>query len=175
VTTQWVLALSPGRGVRVLLLVRFRRPVRVEFALVFGPATWEPWRTSPSLGGYRWRAGGRERRDRVPQCRSLRDRPAGAAGGAGQDAGLPTLPVEKRLGMIDTLLRLSDQRLKLHGLYSKPSSDTKQLPTDPIRLEVTIIPSGNRQMIDDSDEEEYREDGIDAGDVEYGRKISGGI
>jgi hypothetical protein len=37
VFTQWMLARFPGTGVQVLLLVRFRRPVRTEFALAFGP------------------------------------------------------------------------------------------------------------------------------------------
>lgn len=37
VFTQWMLALSQGSVVQVLLLVRFMRPVRTEFALAFEP------------------------------------------------------------------------------------------------------------------------------------------
>lgn len=37
VFTQWGPTFSPSQGVQVLLLVRFKKPVRTEFALAFGP------------------------------------------------------------------------------------------------------------------------------------------
>lgn len=37
VRTQWVLAFSPNMAVQPQLMVRFTRPVRIEFALAFGP------------------------------------------------------------------------------------------------------------------------------------------
>jgi hypothetical protein len=37
VRTQWVLAISPSMGAQVLLMVRYTRLARTEFALAFGP------------------------------------------------------------------------------------------------------------------------------------------
>ncbi len=59
-------------------------------------------------------------------------------------ADLPNLPVERRPGAVDTLVRISDQRLKLFGLYARPGAGGEEMPTGPITLELRIIPPGNR-------------------------------
>jgi hypothetical protein len=48
---------------------------------------------------------------------------------------LPNLPIEKRPGAIDTLIRLNDQRLKSLGLYPRTSATTGLAGAEAHRLE----------------------------------------
>jgi hypothetical protein len=71
VTTQWVLALSPGMGVRVLLLVRFKRPVRTEFALAFGHGHLEALADIAAAGSVSMVTGEPRIRNGTTECRNV--------------------------------------------------------------------------------------------------------
>lgn len=79
---------------------------------------------------------------------------------------LPNLPAERRSGAIDTLLRLNDQRLKLHGLYPKAGNgDEPDIPTGPITIQFEMINAGNSRLVRNSQELDI---------VEYGALGKGG-
>jgi hypothetical protein len=79
------------------------------------------------------------------------------------EGDLDSLPAERRPGAVDTLVRISDQRAKLFGLYPKPGRDEPEIPTGPIELKIEMIPSGNRRLLD-ADAEDAIEEGETDGD-----------
>lgn len=61
---------------------------------------------------------------------------------------LQSLAGVDRLAAIDRVVKISDQRNRLLGLYPKPGAgDGQDIPTGPIELKIQMIEPGNRRLI----------------------------
>jgi hypothetical protein len=79
---------------------------------------------------------------------------------------LATVTGTDQLAVLDRLLKTIDQRCRLLGLYPKPgSAETEEFPTGPIEVRITVIPEGNRKIIDP--ELNPEDDGFDDDDEVY--------
>lgn len=67
-----------------------------------------------------------------------------------------------RLAAIDRVLKITDQRNRLANLYPRPGTgEENDIPTGPIRLELTVVPAGNQRLIDpDPDDDMELPEGI---------------
>ena len=66
------------------------------------------------------------------------------------ERNLDSLAADELPPAISALVRISDQRNKLFGLYPRPGTEAEPLITGPIRVEFTVIEGGNSQLVTDS-------------------------
>ncbi len=77
------------------------------------------------------------------------------------ESGLNSLAVEDLPPAIAALIRISDQRNKLFGLYPKPGLEVQELKTGPIEIQFTVIEGGNRDLVTNSQEDALDDDDDD--------------
>ncbi len=72
---------------------------------------------------------------------------------ARMESNLNALAADELPMALAALIRISDQRNKLFGLYPKPGADAEEMPTGPITVKLQLIPGGNSQLIQSSQED----------------------
>jgi len=75
---------------------------------------------------------------------------------ARMESNLNALAADELPPALAALIRISDQRNKLFGLYPKTGAEAEAMPTGPIVVELKLIPGGNSQLVTNS--KEYDDD-----------------
>ncbi len=71
---------------------------------------------------------------------------------ARMEHGLNALAADELPPAMAALIRISDQRNKLFGLYPKAGAEPEELRTGPITVQIEVIEGGNRQLVTNSQE-----------------------
>ena len=82
---------------------------------------------------------------------------------ARMESNLNALAADELPPALAALIRISDQRNKLFGLYPKTGAEADALPTGPITVELKLIDEGNRRLVTNS-QEDSEEDIIEVTD-----------
>jgi hypothetical protein len=69
-----------------------------------------------------------------------------------------------KLPAMDRAFKAIELRAKLRGLFPKSGADAEEMPTGPIRVELTLIDAGNRQLVQNGQEEDVEDDIIEVTD-----------
>lgn len=66
------------------------------------------------------------------------------------------LAPEDQASFIGNLIRLMDQRNRLHGLYPKPGAgEDNDTPSGPFTLQIEVIQPGNQRLVENSDDDDF--------------------
>ncbi len=68
------------------------------------------------------------------------------------ERNLDSLAADELPPAISALVRISDQRNKLFGLYPRPGTEAEEPPTGPIKITFEIIEPGNSRLVENSQE-----------------------